>query len=72
MIFSYIDGGGGGGGGGGGVCVCVCVCPSLACSGIDIFPIFTWMYLSILGWSFHSSTFCRAGFVVWICGLNLS
>jgi hypothetical protein len=36
-----------------------------------LFPVFSWMLLSSLGWSFHLSTLCRARFVEKYC-LNLS
>ena len=45
--------------------------PSLGLTGGRIFvALFLWMQLAFLGWSFTSSTFCRAGFVVRYC-LNL-
>ena len=38
--------------------------------GDNLLPVFLWVQLSSLGWSFPSSTLCRAGLVIRYC-LNL-
>jgi hypothetical protein len=61
----------------GNVCVYVCVhvymyvcIPSFNFAGIELFPVFSWMQLTSLVWTFPASVFSRAGFVNIYC-LNL-
>jgi hypothetical protein len=45
------------------VCVCVCVLPLFVLVWNYLFPVFSWMQLFYLGWTFPSSIFFRDGFV---------